>query len=151
MPPQLVTFFSPSLWNGAKQNSPPGAPTNHPSAGIQLSLAYHEREAILDGNLVRIFSRLYALDFLPTESKESSEAYWNYAREVADSPKAYMHNEALMELGRTVCKIKNPDCANCPLQESCRAAKENRTADFPPAKKHEASFVDDNRKNPEKE
>lgn len=106
------------------------------TAGAILSFAYHEREAILDGNLVRIFSRLYALDFLPTESKESSEAYWNYAREVADSPKAYMHNEALMELGRTVCKIKNPDCANCPLQESCRAAKENRTADFPPAKKH---------------
>lgn len=106
------------------------------TAGAILSLAYHEREAILDGNLVRIFSRLYALDFLPTESKESSEAYWNYAREIADSPKAYMHNEALMELGRTVCKIKNPDCANCPLQESCRAAKENRTADFPPAKKH---------------
>lgn len=106
------------------------------TAGAILSLAYHEREAILDGNLVRIFSRHYALDFLPTESKDALKTYWDYAREIADSPKAYMHNEALMELGRTVCKIKNPDCANCPLQASCKAFADNRTADFPPAKKH---------------
>ena len=106
------------------------------TAGAILSLAYHEREAILDGNLVRIFSRLYALDFLPTESKDALKTYWDYAREIADSPKAYMHNEALMELGRTVCKIKNPDCANCPLQAACKTFADNRTADFPPAKKH---------------
>ena len=106
------------------------------TAGAILSLAYHQQEAILDGNLVRIFSRLYALNFLPTESKDALKTYWDYAREVADSPKAYMHNEALMELGRTVCKIKNPDCANCPFQKVCRAALENRTAEFPPSKKH---------------
>jgi A/G-specific adenine glycosylase len=106
------------------------------TAGAILSLAYHQREAILDGNLVRIFSRLNALDFLPTESKDSLKNYWNYAREVADSSKAYMHNEALMELGRTVCKVKNPDCGNCPLQKACRAHLENRSAEFPPSKKH---------------
>ena len=112
------------------------------TAGAILSFAYHEREAILDGNLVRIFSRIYALDFLPTDKKgkratlalrqaqgpelrndvRASEIYWDYAREIADSPKAYMHNEALMELGRTVCKVKTPDCANCLLHNDCRAA-----------------------------
>lgn len=106
------------------------------TAGAILSLAYHQREAILDGNLVRIFSRFYALDFLPTESRDAAEIYWDYAREIANSPKAYIHNEALMELGRTVCKVKNPDCTNCPLRNACRAALENRTAEFPPAKKH---------------
>ncbi|WP_298771791.1 A/G-specific adenine glycosylase [uncultured Fibrobacter sp.] len=106
------------------------------TAGAILSLAYHQQEAILDGNLVRIFSRLYALDFLPTDSKDSLKTYWDYAREVADSPKAYMHNEALMELGRTVCKVKNPDCTSCPLQATCKAFAENRTAIFPPTKKH---------------
>ena len=123
------------------------------TAGAILSLAYHQREAILDGNLVRIFSRLHALDFLPTDKMDkrrcptksgmtankqiqsASEIYWNYAREVAGSPKAYMHNESLMELGRTVCKVKNPDCANCPLRNACHAALENRTAEFPPVKK----------------
>ena len=117
------------------------------TAGAILSLAYHKREAILDGNLVRIFSRLYELDFLPTSrnkvrddrsgmtEKSASEIYWNYAREVADSPKAYMHNEALMELGRTVCKSKNPLCEECPLAKSCKAFADGRTAEFPPTKK----------------
>ena len=105
------------------------------TAGAILSLAYHKREAILDGNLVRIFSRLYELDFLPTESKRASEIYWIYAREIANSPKAYIHNEALMELGRTVCKTKNPLCEKCPLHNGCRAFTDGRTDKFPPAKK----------------
>ena len=133
------------------------------TAGAILSLAYHQREAILDGNLVRIFSRLYELDFLPTDKvkerrcpiksgmtvkkarmtsnetgvteKNCAEIYWEYAREVADSPKAYMHNEALMELGRTVCKTKSPLCETCPLHKECRAFLGGRTAEFPPAKK----------------
>ena len=104
------------------------------TAGAILSLAYHQREAIFDGNLVRIFSRLYELEFLPTE-KNCAEIYWEYAREVADSPKAYMHNEALMELGRTVCKTKSPLCETCPLHKECRAFLDGRTAEFPPAKK----------------
>lgn len=106
------------------------------TAGAILSLAYHKQEAILDGNLVRIFARFYALDFLPTENANAAATYWNYAKEVADSPKAYMHNEALMELGRTVCKIKNPECANCPLKERCKAFAAGTTSQFPPAKKH---------------
>ena len=109
------------------------------TAGAILSLAYHQREAILDGNLVRIFSRLYELEFLPTDKSRNggsaSEIYWEYAREVADSPKAYMHNEALMELGRTVCKTKSPLCETCPLHKECRAFLDGRTTEFPPAKK----------------
>ena len=125
------------------------------TAGAILSLAYHQREAILDGNLVRIFSRLYELNFLPTDKisekrnlldpiaygsrmtgkTSAAEIYWEYAREVADSSKAYMHNEALMELGRTICKTKSPLCEKCPLNKECRAFIDKRTAEFPPAKK----------------
>lgn len=110
------------------------------TAGAILSLAMHKREAILDGNLVRIFSRFYTLDFLPTNKSNSSEGvsageiYWNYARAIANSPKAYMHNEALMELGRTVCRSKTPLCGSCPLAGGCRAYSEERTEDFPPKK-----------------
>lgn len=104
------------------------------TAGAILSLAFHKQEPILDGNLVRIFSRYYLLSFLPT-GKENKEIYWKCALKVASSTKAYMHNEALMELGRTVCKVKNPDCGNCPLKAGCRAFSEKRTGEFPPAKK----------------
>lgn len=113
------------------------------TAGAILSLAYHQREAILDGNLVRIFSRYHLLDFLPTDKRPAgsnepncSETYWDYARQVANHPKAYLHNEALMELGRRVCKVKNPDCRNCPLKGGCKAFAQNRTEEYPPAKKH---------------
>lgn len=105
------------------------------TAGAILSLAYHQKEAILDGNLVRIFSRYYALDFLPTD-KGCADIYWNYAREVADSAKANLHNEALMELGRRVCKVKNPECENCPLKGGCKAFANNSVLKYPPAKKH---------------
>jgi A/G-specific adenine glycosylase len=105
------------------------------TAGAILSLACHQKEAILDGNLVRIFSRFFALDFLPTDKTGASETYWGYARAVADSPKAYMHNEALMELGRTVCKSKTPLCGSCPLAGGCRAYSEGRAEEFPPKKK----------------
>jgi A/G-specific adenine glycosylase len=46
-----------------------------------------------------------------------------------------MHNEALMELGRTVCKTKTPLCETCPLHKECRAFFDGRTAELPPAKK----------------
>lgn len=106
------------------------------TAGAILSLAYHQREAILDGNLVRIFARFYAIDVLPTESKSAAALYWDYAKLAADSPKAYMHNEALMELGRTVCKVKNPICESCPLQNQCKAFATGNVNQFPPSKKH---------------
>ncbi len=38
----------------------------------------------------------------------ASEIYWDYAREIADSPQAYIHNAALMDLGRNICKVRNP-------------------------------------------
>lgn len=105
------------------------------TAGAILSLAYHQREAILDGNLVRIFSRLYKLSFLPTENKKAAEIYWEQARDVARGSKAYLHNEALMELGRTICKVRNPLCDKCPLATACRAHSDDCCAAFPPAKK----------------
>jgi len=121
------------------------------TAGAILSLGYHQREAILDGNLVRVFARLHLLDFLPTDKntadkstagkianggKSCAEVYWDYARNVADYEQGYLHNEALMELGRTVCKVKNPDCGRCPLQKGCKAFADGRVAEFPPSKKH---------------
>lgn len=124
------------------------------TAGAILSLGFHQREAILDGNLVRIFSRMNQLNFLPTDKirderssnkkrcaappreKTAAAIYWNYAREVADSPKAHLHNEALMELGRTICKTKNPLCENCPLANACLARQKNQASQFPPKKTH---------------
>jgi len=104
------------------------------TAGAILSLAFHQPEAILDGNLVRIFSRISEWDFLPTKDKASKDAYWNEAYRWAKSGDAFLTNEALMELGRTVCKKSNPLCESCPIQKICNAYKNNRAKEFPPKK-----------------
>ncbi|MBP5246614.1 MAG: A/G-specific adenine glycosylase [Fibrobacter sp.] len=104
------------------------------TAGAILSLAFHQPEAILDGNLVRIFSRLCEWNFLPTKDKNSKDAYWAEAYKWAQAGSPFLTNEALMELGRTVCKKTNPLCKNCPIQKICNAFKNNRAAEFPPKK-----------------
>lgn len=104
------------------------------TAGAILSLAFHQNEAILDGNLVRIFSRLKEWDFLPTKDKAAKDAYWEEAYNWATAENAFLTNEALMELGRTVCKKSNPLCESCPIQKICNAYKNNRAAEFPPKK-----------------
>lgn len=104
------------------------------TAGAILSLAFHLAEAILDGNLVRIFARLRLWDFLPAEGKKERDFYWDEAFRWAKADKAFLTNEALMELGRKICKRSNPDCENCPLQKICQAKQENRQNEFPKKK-----------------
>lgn len=105
------------------------------TAGAILSLAFHRPEAILDGNLIRIFSRLYGWDFLPTDGASAKKSYWEKAKFWAKAKDAFLTNEALMELGRTVCKKAHPDCKKCPLQEVCQAFLENRQEELPPKRK----------------
>ncbi len=104
------------------------------TAGAILSMARHESEPILDGNLIRIFSRLHRWNFLPT-SKPEQDIYWNEARTWSQGENAYIINEALMEMGRTLCKPQNPLCPDCPLHKKCKAASEHCTSQYPPRKK----------------
>lgn len=104
------------------------------TAGAILSLARHQAEPILDGNLIRIFSRLNKISFLP-DQKTNSDFYWSLAKDWSSSKKAFLINEALMELGRTCCKVKSPNCSDCPLKKSCKAFISNQTELYPPQKK----------------
>jgi A/G-specific adenine glycosylase len=102
------------------------------TAGAILSLAWHKTEPLLDGNLVRVFSRLQGWDFLP-DAVAHKKAYWDEARKWCEAGPAHLVNEALMELGALVCTPKNPRCAECPLQPGCYAAARDWRA-FPPRK-----------------
>lgn len=103
------------------------------TAGAIASLAFNLPEPILDGNLVRVFSRVYGLDFLP-DSAGGKRAYWDLARAWVEAREPAMVNEGLMELGALVCTPRNPDCGACPLARRCLAKAGGRQADFPPAK-----------------
>lgn len=105
------------------------------TAGAILCFARHEPEAILDGNLIRIFSRLHAWSVLP-DSKKNSDVYWNEARNWSTGKESFITNEALMELGRIVCRAKNPDCEKCPLSAICKALAEKNVNAYPPKKRN---------------
>lgn len=110
------------------------------TAGAIASLAFGRAEPILDGNLVRVFSRLYGLSFLP-DAAEGRRTYWDLSRAWAQAGDPGFVNESLMELGALVCTPKTPDCGNCPLAGRCEAARSGSQERFPPAKPRKAPKV----------
>ncbi len=107
------------------------------TAGAIASLAFDRPEPILDGNLVRVFSRLYGMAFLP-DSKANRAAYWDKAREWAEAHRPGLVNEGLMELGALICTPRNPACGDCPLAAGCVARREGAQAALPPPKGRKA-------------
>ena len=90
------------------------------TAGALASLVYGKDEPALDGNIRRVLARLIDLS-IPARSPQGEEILWDVARELVPTGKAGDFNQALMDLGATVCTPRNPDCSKCPLQPFCRA------------------------------
>jgi A/G-specific adenine glycosylase len=91
------------------------------TAGAVLSIAYDMKEPLVDGNVERVFSRLFLLE-KPIKQKEMQDFLWNAAASAvnaAESPRVF--NQALMELGALVCTKGTPRCELCPIQSFCEA------------------------------
>ena len=101
------------------------------TAGAILSLAFGQDAAVLDGNVRRVLSRLLALDDDP-QDKRTRDKLWALAEFCVPSGKAGRFNEALMDLGATVCKPRGPYCAQCPLNLVCRAYAVGEPERYPP-------------------
>jgi A/G-specific adenine glycosylase len=104
------------------------------TAGAIASLAFDFSEAIVDGNVVRVFSRFFGLDFLPVSGRDSREAYWQLAKIWTKGNMPGDANEGLMELGALVCKPAAPLCNVCPLSTQCMARKHGWQNTLPPIK-----------------
>lgn len=90
------------------------------TAGAVLSLGYGKPAPILDGNVIRVFARIFRV----TENVQHTHVVkllWEIAEDLLPSENVRMYNEALMELGATVCKRKNPLCNQCPVSSFCEA------------------------------
>lgn len=87
------------------------------TAGAVASIVHNERAAIVDGNVVRVLSRLYGIKKLDPKHAE----IWKRSDALVKLPSAVPRvlNQALMELGALVCRPKNPDCKHCPLTSVC--------------------------------
>jgi A/G-specific adenine glycosylase len=100
------------------------------TAGAVASIAFDRPEPLVDGNVARVLARIAALD-APQESAEFRRAAWALAAALVPAQGAGDWNQALMELGATVCLPREPRCRECPVRERCRAQAEGRAAELP--------------------
>jgi A/G-specific adenine glycosylase len=106
------------------------------TAGAIASIAYGARAPVLDGNVIRVFSRL--LDLSDDVTQPTTQAkLWRAAEDWLPDSRVGDYNQALMDLGRLVCKPKTPLCGVCPIREECLAFQHG-TQEQRPVKKPKA-------------
>lgn len=106
------------------------------TAGAILSIAFDQPEAILDGNVERVISRVMRVgraegDRFYKENLWKISKHWVERSFKARIPSSVL-NQALMELGATVCFPKGPLCVRCPLERICRTRRKGDFHAFPP-------------------
>jgi A/G-specific adenine glycosylase len=101
------------------------------TAGAILSIAFDQPEPLVDGNVARVFARLFELADDPSSPALSREMWARAADLVGAGDRAGDWNQALMELGALVCTPPDPKCADCPLASGCRARRAGRVAELP--------------------
>lgn len=130
---QIVTEFGGAVPSEAKQLIGLKGVGRY-TAGAIASIAFDKPEPIVDGNVQRVVRRLRN-DHRPMDDKEADAQVWADAGALANaaaSPAAT--NEALMELGATVCTKHTPACGRCPLRAHCAAAAAGTPHRIPPAR-----------------
>ncbi len=108
------------------------------TAGAILSIAFGRRVPVLDGNVKRVVSRLFALKENGV-TRQSENRLWDRAEALLPRKRPGDFNQSLMELGATVCLPKKPMCLLCPVQKSCDAFQRGRVEQYPPPKKRTPS------------
>jgi A/G-specific adenine glycosylase len=103
------------------------------TAGAVASIAFGVQASVLDGNVIRVFSRLIDLDDAVNTSA-TKRKLWQMADDLVPAERPGDYNQALMELGQKICTPTSPDCAICPVQSRCLAYA-NSTQDERPVKK----------------
>ncbi|MEM9542217.1 MAG: A/G-specific adenine glycosylase [Cyanobacteria bacterium P01_E01_bin.42] len=88
------------------------------TAGGILSAAFDRPVSILDGNVKRVLARLSAL---PVPPAKAIKALWSLSDRLLDRENPRDFNQAIMDLGATICTPKNPACLLCPWQQQCLA------------------------------
>lgn len=104
------------------------------TAGAVASIAFGLEAPLVDGNVARVLSRLLLIDGQPGD-KAREAALWSAAGDLVVGPRPGDLNQALMELGATVCVPSTPMCLLCPVQAGCGALAAGRVHELPPPKK----------------
>ena len=97
------------------------------NAAVQ-SIGYNKNIPTIDGNVNRVVSRLICLDKDPLKSYDLIYEYLK--KHISEKNPGYF-NQALMDLGRNICKPKTPLCSNCPITKYCQAYQNNNIHNYP--------------------
>ena len=103
------------------------------TVGAIASIVFGMDEPALDGNLKRVYARLFDIAE-PIDSPSGENLLWRIARENLPTGKTGDFNQALMDLGSAICIPKNPRCDVCPVMDLCVSQK-NGTQEFRPVRK----------------
>lgn len=98
------------------------------TAGAILSIAYNKTAPILDGNVKRVLSRLFAVLGHP---KKTEEFLWPLSESLIPKGSPGAFNQALMDLGSMICTPKNPNCLGCPLKNLCQGYLSKKPESYP--------------------
>lgn len=93
------------------------------TAGAIASIAFKVNAPVVDGNVMRVLCRYFGIREDPKAGATHAHL-WELARELLPQGRAREFNQALMELGATICLPKNPRCLLCPVQRQCIARQE---------------------------
>jgi A/G-specific adenine glycosylase len=107
------------------------------TAGAILSIGRDQRLPILEANTIRVLSRLLAFAGDP-HSAAGQQTLWRFAEEILPAREVGHFNQALMELGATLCTPREPSCLDCPLKGLCPTRKAGQTHRIPAPKRKTA-------------
>jgi A/G-specific adenine glycosylase len=91
------------------------------TAGAVLSFAFGQAAALVDGNVARVFARLFGWDG-EVNAPAGQRVLWGWAGRLVDPDRPREWNGGLMELGQRVCTPRRPGCGDCPLSRFCLSA-----------------------------
>jgi A/G-specific adenine glycosylase len=100
------------------------------TAGAILSLVSGQHHAILDGNVKRVLARYFMIDGWPGTTAVMA-TLWDKTEQLTPSQRVSDYNQAMMDLGATLCTRSKPRCDECPVQKNCSAYAAGRQADYP--------------------
>jgi len=100
------------------------------TAAAIASFAYNKPHAVVDGNVMRVISRVFAIEE-PVDTTKGKRAISELAQKLIDKLQPAVYNQAIMDFGATVCTPSNPACPTCPMKKHCLAFKQKLVSDFP--------------------
>lgn len=107
------------------------------TAGAIASFAHDQRAPIVEANTQRLYARLLGYRSDPRNT-DGQRVLWAFAEQLLPARGCGQFNQALMEVGATICTPTQPRCAQCPLRGACVAFRDGIQAEIPPAKSRPA-------------